>query len=377
MKANAALAGHDNNFNLLRVLAAFAVLYSHSYALTDGKGAGEPLRALLGMSLGGVAVDIFFVISGFLVCGSLLRRQSSVDFLKGRFYRVFPALLVMVTLTVLLLGPWLTRLTLTEYFSSKEVFKYFYKNVTLLGGVTYKLPGVFESNPYPLAVNGSLWTLPQELHMYGYLLGLWLLLGLLRDRRMQAFRVAVLVVCAVALVLRLVEIAQGVPDNPTLRLLSMFFAGAAFQIGRRHVPMDWRIFFLMLAGLLGAAFDPRAFAAVFVLVLPYMVLFLAYVPGGRIRAYNRCGDYSYGLYLYAFPVQQALAALLPGIGVWSMVALATLGALLCALGSWHWVEKPALTLTRAKAPQPDGSAAVGAGGGAAPPPRPPARGGGM
>ena len=67
----------ENNFNLLRVLAAFAVLYSHSYALTDGKGLTEPFRAFLGMSLGGLAVDVFFVVSGFLVCSSLLRRQST------------------------------------------------------------------------------------------------------------------------------------------------------------------------------------------------------------------------------------------------------------------------------------------------------------
>jgi peptidoglycan/LPS O-acetylase OafA/YrhL len=350
MKSNASLAGHDNNFNLLRVLAAFAVLYSHSYALTDGKGASEPFRSLLGMSLGGIAVDIFFVISGFLVCGSLLRRQSSVDFLKGRFYRVFPALLVMVTLTVLLLGPLLTRLSIAEYFASKDVFKYFYKNATLLGGVTYKLPGVFESNPYPLAVNGSLWTLPEELRMYGYLLGLWLLLGLLRDRRLLVFRGAVLAVCVVAMVMRLLEVSQGGEGGATLRLLSMFFAGAALQIAARRVPLDWRIFLAMLGGLIaGAAVDSRMFAAAFVLFLPYMVLFLAYVPSGAIRGYNRVGDYSYGLYLYAFPIQQALAALLPGIGLWSMVALATLGTTLCAVASWHMVEKPALARVRTKA----------------------------
>lgn len=356
MKSNASLAGHDNNFNLLRVLAAFAVLYSHSYALTDGKGASEPFRVLLDMSLGGIAVDIFFVISGFLVCGSLLRRRSAVDFLKGRFYRVFPALLVMVALTVLLLGPLLTRLPLVEYFSSNDVFKYFYKNATLIGGVTYKLPGVFENNPYPLAVNGSLWTLPEELRMYGYLLGLWLLLGLLRERRLPAFRAAVLAVCAVAMGMRLLEIARGSEEEATLRLLSMFFAGAAFQIAARRVPLDWRIFLGLLGGLVvAAAVDSRAFAALFVLALPYMVLFLAYVPGGSIRAYNRAGDYSYGLYLYAFPIQQALAALLPGIGLWSMVVLATLGALLCAVASWHWVEKPALALLRTKSPRLDGS----------------------
>lgn len=351
MRTSLALAGHDNNFNLLRVLAAFAVLYSHSYALSDGLGAGEPFRVMLDMSLGGIAVDIFFVISGFLVCGSLLRRQSVLDFLKGRFYRVFPALLVMVALTVLLLGPLLTHATLDDYFSSKETIKYFYKNATLLGGVSYKLPGLFEGNPYPRAVNGSLWTLPEELHMYGYLLAGWLVLGigLLRGRRLAIFRGLLLVVCAAAMSLRLIEIAHGGEAQATLRLLSMFFTGAAFQVVARRVPLDWRIFLVMLGGLsVAAAVDSRLFAAVFVLALPYLVLFLAYVPSGPLRAYNRVGDYSYGVYLYAFPIQQALAALLPGIGLWSMVALAGLATLLCAVASWHLVEKPALALVRSR-----------------------------
>lgn len=352
MKVNAAPAGRANNFNLLRVLAAFAVLYSHSYALTDGKGAGEPFRALLGMSLGGIAVDIFFVISGFLVCGSLLSRQSALDFIKGRFYRVFPALVVMVALTVLVLGPWLTSLPVLEYFSDKGVFKYFYKNATLLGGVTYKLPGVFESNPYPLAVNGSLWTLPEELHMYGYLLGLWLLLGLAKARRLQAFRLAVLLICAGALGFRLLEIFRADAGDPTLRLLAMFFAGAAFKVFWRPALLDWRVFALMFTAVVAAGFDAQLFATAMHLFLPYLVLFLAYMPGGRIRAYNHCGDYSYGLYLYAFPIQQALAALLPGIGVWSMVGFAAMVTLLCAVLSWHTVEKPALALVRGSKARP-------------------------
>jgi len=349
MKVNAALSGHDNNFNLLRVLAAFAVLYSHSYALSDGTGAGEPFRALLGMSLGGIAVDIFFIISGFLVCGSLLRRQSSVDFLKGRFYRVFPALLVMVTLTVLLLGPWLTRLSLSEYFASKEVFKYFYKNATLLGGVTYKLPGVFESNPYPLAVNGSLWTLPVELRMYGYLLGLWLLFGLLRCRQMQFFRIAVVAVFLVAVALRLYEYFQLPEENVKLRLLSMFFAGAAFQVLSRHVRLDARFFWMVLLSLAFAAvIDKQAFFAVYSLFLSYVVLFLACRPVGVLRGFNRLGDYSYGVYLYAFPVQQTIAFLVLGVGVWEMVFLSSIITLFLAIFSWHFVEKPSLEYWRIK-----------------------------
>ena len=337
---------HENNFNLLRVLAAFGVLYSHSYALTDGRGAGEPFRAALGMSMGGIAVDIFFVISGFLVCGSLLRHRSWREFLRGRLFRVFPALVVMVALTVLLLGPLMTRLPLAEYFASKDVFKYFYKNATLLGGVSYKLPGVFEHNPYPLAVNGSLWTLPLELRMYGYLLGLWLLAGLLRARGEQVFRVAVLGLCAVAVLLRLHEHFFAEEQGETLRLLAMFFFGAALCLEGGRLLRSAPLCLGLAAALVALAFDQRSFFVAYTLALPCIVLYLAQAQSGPLLAYNRLGDYSYGVYLYAFPVQQLLAALVPGIGVWEMVGLASAGTLALAVCSWHLVEKPALDFAR-------------------------------
>lgn len=342
----------ENNFNLLRVLAAFAVLYSHSYALTDGKGLTEPFRAFLGMSLGGLAVDVFFVVSGFLVCSSLLRRQSTWDFIKGRSYRIFPALIVMVVLTVLLLGPLLTSLSLMEYLVHRDTFKYFYKNTTLIGGVTYKLPGVFEVNPYPQAVNGSLWTLPEELRMYASLLGLWMVAGFLRQPRAETMRLTVLLVAAVAIGWRCYEIFSGDVSGPTARLLGMFFAGAALQVLWRPQLLRWRFFGLCSILLLTAAVDKRVFALAVTLLLPYWVLFLAYVPSGRIRSYNRCGDYSYGLYLYAFPIQQAVAACVPGIGLWPMVGVATMVTLVLAVASWHLVEMPALELLRRKAQQP-------------------------
>ena len=80
----------ENNFNLLRIVAASAVLVSHSYPLSLGPKAAEPLSQSLGVTLGSVAVDVFFVVSGFLVTASLVRRQSSLDFIVGRFLRIFP-----------------------------------------------------------------------------------------------------------------------------------------------------------------------------------------------------------------------------------------------------------------------------------------------
>ena len=107
--------GRDNNFNLIRVIAALAVLVTHSFALVMGSGDFEPLRKIVGISFGQVAVDIFFVTSGFLVTSSLLKRKSTVEFVWARVLRIYPALWMMLVLTVFILFPLLSDVTYKKY----------------------------------------------------------------------------------------------------------------------------------------------------------------------------------------------------------------------------------------------------------------------
>ena len=107
MKLSQFAQGRDNNYNFIRFMAAVAVLVTHSFVLATGRPNTEPLRARLGLTLGSVAVDIFFITSGFLVTASLLNRRSIIDFAWARLLRIFPALLIMLLLTVFVLGVWL------------------------------------------------------------------------------------------------------------------------------------------------------------------------------------------------------------------------------------------------------------------------------
>src|SRR5487761_1170379 len=108
VKLSEAARGRDNNFNLLRFLAAFAVLISHSFSLATGVSDAEPLRAAYGLTWGDIAVDVFFVTSGFLVTASLLKRRSATAFVWARVLRIFPALWLMLFLTVFGMGLALT-----------------------------------------------------------------------------------------------------------------------------------------------------------------------------------------------------------------------------------------------------------------------------
>ncbi len=347
MKLAKFTGGTDNNFHLVRILAAFAVLVTHSFALTTGSADSEPFRSSLGMTLGSVSVDIFFIVSGFLVTGSLLKTQSAVAFFWARVLRIFPALIAMLVLTVFVLGSIFTSLSLSSYLAAPKTYSYFLKCATLVTGVSWTLPGVFQSNPLKDAVNGSLWTMPYELYMYGIVLGAWLVFGVRSVRRAQVFMVAILTAMAVSGALLLVgHLVFGMEIEAWfIKLFFMFFSGAGFYVLRDRINLSRGAFWICVLALVASAqVDKQLFFAVYVLTLAYVLFYLVYVPSGVVRQYNRVGDYSYGMYIYAFPIQQTVAALLPGVSVLAMVLYSTVGTLFMAVLSWHLLEKRALGL---------------------------------
>jgi peptidoglycan/LPS O-acetylase OafA/YrhL len=125
----------------------------------------------------------------------------------------------------------------------------------------------------------------------------------------------------------------------------MFFVGAGCYVMRDAIQLHGGLFWAMLAALLLAvAVNEHLFFVVYMLTLPFVVLYLAYRPAGSIRAYNKVGDYSFGLYIYAFPVQQAISALVPDVSVLSLLILSGVSTMLFAALSWHLVEQPCLRL---------------------------------
>jgi peptidoglycan/LPS O-acetylase OafA/YrhL len=335
----------DNNFNLIRIIAAYAVLVSHSFALPEKPGAADPALGLLGMTLGSMAVDVFFLTSGFLVTASLLTRQCTVEFIWARVLRIFPALLAMLLLSVFGLGLFFTSLPWPDYLADPKVYKYFAKCLTLLGGVAYELPGVFEGNPYTKAVNGSLWSMPFEVRLYAILAGLWLVFRLIPRFRAPAFKFAIVTgVILAGLALGLHQFGIIKHGGQFAKLALMFFTGGSFFIFKEKIRLSRPVFYGLLALLALAALHKPLFFFVYLATLPYLLFFAAYVPSGLIRHYNRLGDYSYGIYIYAFPVQQSAIALLPGVSVLSVVLISSGMALLFAVLSWHCLEKHALKL---------------------------------
>jgi peptidoglycan/LPS O-acetylase OafA/YrhL len=335
--------GKDNNLNLIRFLAALAVLISHSFVLALGDFQAEPLRSGLGMSFGDIGVDVFFLASGFLVSGSLFHRNSLIDFLWARFLRIYPALILMLLLCVFVVSPWFGTLPFPEFLHMQGTRHFLVQNLIMVRGAELGLPGVFHHLPWHDVVNGSLWTMTYELRLYLILGVSWAVFAMAGRRGTKIFPLFVVLCMLVNLAFHLDVVHRDVLD-PYSRLYYMFAIGVVFQIWKERIVLSWPIF-LATVGILACFLVNRtAWQFAYPILVPYAVFFLAYVPGGFVRAFNRLGDCSYGLYIFSFPIQQIWVATHPGIGVGALIAGSSITVIPLAMLSWHLLEKRVLGL---------------------------------
>lgn len=334
----------ENNFNLLRMIAASAVLVSHAYPLSLGVGAAEPLSASLSMSLGTLSVISFFVISGFFISQSFDNSSSLLAFAVARTLRIYPALIAVLLITALVIGPLFTRLGPWQYFFNSETLSYVPRNLSLKW-LRYGLPGVFDDNPYPTAINGSLWTLFYEVSCYA-LVALLGVFGAARRNWIFAFFFAFYLL-AYFTTSTTAPLQAFVAEHSLFQYLQElsfpFVLGMLFYRGRTLLLP--RLSLLMCAGAGAAAIaasHTSFFREVFILFWGLLLFYVGYLPLKPLRSYNRLGDYSYGMYIYAFPCEQVVVFLWHGVSTIALTAISFPITVALAVLSWHFVEQPAL-----------------------------------
>lgn len=338
------IEGRDNNFNLLRFGAATAVVLSHSFILTYNEPNSIP------RGIGYLAVNCFFIISGFLVCKSISERGANGDFYKARFLRIYPALLFAVLLCVFVVGPLHTQGSLLEYFSDSQTYQFLFKNSILLFGIDHYLPSVFISGGPERMVNAPLWTLVFEVYLY-LLLGILgaLLLGK-NGANQRTFNLTIITLSLLALGLYVYNITTQRFDikffEYCVRFSALFGIGATFYIFRDRIKLSpWIVAFALL--LLVASLKIFVLhKAILYPVLAYLLLYAAYIPKGFLLEFNRLGDYSYGIYIFAYPIQQSIAIWYPGISVIELFFTSMLVSLVFAVFSWHFIESKALSFKK-------------------------------
>ncbi|MDI2032714.1 acyltransferase [Saccharopolyspora sp. TS4A08] len=342
-------AAPNHGFAWIRMIGALLVIYGHSSPLV---GSGElfppewPVQPDEGVLMG------FFALSGFQITESWMRDPHALRFAVKRVLRLWPPMLTVSVGMALVVGPMITTLPLGEYFRAHETWGYIVNNAGLLT-LRHDLPGVFESNPWPDAVNGSLWTLPMELLAYGGLFALlllgtarknlrWLtvlaLIGLVAwDRHLEQIPGAesagsLLSVPVESLVAFLVAFAAGVLLNLYRIPLSPLAAGAGLVVlvvmGNTITASAWMAFAVSYAVIVAGHFWPAKLT----------------VPGVWVNG-------SYGVYVWGFPVQQLLA--LAGLrNQWLMLLCAAPIAYVLGTLSWKYVEDPTMRLRHLLTPTP-------------------------
>jgi peptidoglycan/LPS O-acetylase OafA/YrhL len=320
-----------NIFNILRTIFATAVIFSHAFVLT---GHIDPSTIMLPYSVSRFAVLLFFTLSGFLVTNSLQTR-GVWQFARARALRMLPGLWVMLLVSSAVATIAFGTFPLRSLPGNTSLWQYLFSNGLLIGR-HYDIDGVFLGNPLPTIVNGALWTIPREVQCY-VALALVGAVGLLNRPR-------VLLTCyIIGTCVHIMLPPDLVPALSALRpLVISFFAGVLMFLFRSKVYLSWQLAVLTI--LLTIATDPgplRELAAQ--LSAAYVALVIAFiVPSSWKRFSKTIPDYSFGIYIYGFPVQQAMIATGFGITAGSNMLATLVCVVPMAALSWHLVEKPAL-----------------------------------
>jgi len=357
-----AASDRRNNFDFLRFLFASLVLFYHCFPLLQGDeprpvGLGEQVATLAG----GSSVNFFFVISGFLVTMSWQRSQGSAAradsqgnraYLRKRILRIYPGFLLASAACAFAAGP-LGADSAALYWHHFKFLKFaLYLFLLPADVVGPDMAHVFTHLPYSGVINGSFWTLRYEFEMYLLVAALGSLSLFQRGRGVW---VGLLFLLLYALfVVSQTALFTVVPDrevpwvgNPVkwLRLSVCFLSGVVFYLYRDRIPASPILFGVSLLLLLLAGRRTEWFSAALPICGTYTLFSVAFHKDIRLQRFAHYGDFSYGMYLYAFPIQQLLilhfaAALTP---YWLFAAAFPL-TLLCAAVSWHLVERPCLAL---------------------------------
>ncbi|MBK5653059.1 hypothetical protein QU42_24965 [Bradyrhizobium sp. UASWS1016] len=322
-------------FDYMRIVLAATIIGLHSLNVTLGLGQALQVQSTLRIGVA-MILALFFALSGFLVTASLLRCKSLISFLGLRLLRIGPALAVETTLSAIIIGSLFTELPLAQYFADPKFHAYF---LNIIGDIQYELPGVFLNNPLPKLVNCQLWTVPYELWCY-------VILALLAVTAIAFNRVAYLafmVIAQIGLIGYDIYRWDVVPIQLRPHLLVFaFLAGVGFYLWRDKVPYNRTVclFALVLCAAGMATGRGDALAPV---PAAYVACYFGLMNPRRSWIVSS-GDYSYGLYLYGFVIQQCAAAFGP-LQHWYLNLLVSLPLSFgVAMASWHLVEKHALRL---------------------------------
>ncbi len=351
MTLKEAAIDRKNNLNIIRLVASLMVLYMHSFAICIGDQTQDVFGIMtFGKELaGGIAVDIFFIISGFLIFRSYARTNNPFKYFKARFLRIWPLLFVVIMVTAFIVGPIISRYSRAEYFAGD--IGGFLLNIFFISSNT-TLPGVFNYH-YNHSLNGSLWTLQFEVLCY--------IAVALFSPVWKRFKQAGVISFILLAILYVVHTALGgfsltfVSDSFLANLfrLSMFFAmGGCYYLYQDVIKLSLK-YVLITFVCLAIGVYLTDFSVIFALFGSYIIFYIAFQKRFIATWYDKIGDLSYGIYIMSFPVQQIVCEYMGSpseyyktmtMNPYLNMVVSLLIVVALAYISWHLLEKQCLKL---------------------------------
>jgi peptidoglycan/LPS O-acetylase OafA/YrhL len=336
---------HRNNFDFSRLLFAIFVIITHSYSLS-----GIPEKDWLysithgQTSLSYIGVRGFFIISGYLIFQSLERSKTITSYYWKRILRIFPGLFIVLLLTVIF-GFVVFEGSFGMYLKTRTMWTYIPNNIVLYR-LQNQIEGIFVKNPYPGIINGCLWTLPYEFFFY-------ICISLLFFFKKNIKYILVSILLILLLIARLFYIHEfekysyASLDGIYVADMGAFFMGGAFLSAIKIEKIPYKSFVLITLLVLFIILTSCNYfeKSQYILLAPIVIIF-GILSTPYINSISAVlGDFSYGIYIYGFPIQQTLMHYYH-FNFWElMLASIPLSVLFGAL-SWHFVEKKALQLKK-------------------------------
>lgn len=331
----------QNNFDFLRFFFASLVFYSHSFILFSGESLSEQNNEIFfnltneQIDGGVLAVNMFFLISGFLIAMSWANSPSIFKFSSKRIGRILPGLIGVFILTIFILGP-LFSTNYSDYFHQLS-FSAILHDLLTMNISQSTVNNMFESLPKD-TINGSLWTLKYEVYCYVMIL----LMGAMKLLNKKNMTILFIFFFAVYMFQTYgnLELTRAVPVP---RLFTYFLLGTIFYLYKEYVRFDIKIISIMIFILFLFVFFELTQLAI-IIAFPYLLFAFVYSPTIKLNSFAKFGDFSYGIYIYAWPMQQATLFIFKDIQFLNYFFISFIFTLVLAFVSWHFIEKPSLDL---------------------------------